>query len=101
MEHAPERMRVVMEAPPCAAGIAQVSAVTIVAEVGQLFRFAIPRQLMGYRCRSCRGYAAAEASGAGERIGRICLPLVVLAGHGFPPHTALGFDPSVAPLEGK
>ena len=45
---APARMRVVIEALQALRGIAQVSAVTIVAEVGALSRFPKPRQLMGY-----------------------------------------------------
>jgi transposase len=45
---APERMRVVIEALQALRGIALVSAVTIVAEVGELSRFPKPRQLMGY-----------------------------------------------------
>jgi transposase len=44
---APERMRAVIEALQAQRGIAQVSAVTIVAEVGELTRFTKPRQLMG------------------------------------------------------
>jgi transposase len=45
---APERMRAVIEALQALRGIALVSAVTIAAEVGELSRFATPRQLMGY-----------------------------------------------------
>jgi transposase len=48
VEAAPERMRAVIQALQALRGIAKVSAVTIVAEVGQLSRFARPRQLMGY-----------------------------------------------------
>jgi len=44
----PERMRAVIAALQALRGIAQVSAATIVAEVGELSRFARPRQLMGY-----------------------------------------------------
>src|SRR5713226_6727575 len=61
---APERMRVVIEALQALRGIAQVSAVTIVAEVGELSRFTTPRQLMGYS-----GAVASEDS-TGERIRR-------------------------------
>jgi transposase len=61
---APERMRVVIEALQALRGIAQVSAVTIVTEVGELSRFAKPRQLMGYR-----GTVASEDS-TGERTRR-------------------------------
>ncbi len=61
---APARMRAVIEALQALRGIAQVSAVTIVAEVGELTRFAKPRQLMGYS-----GAVASEDS-TGERIRR-------------------------------
>jgi transposase len=44
----PASMRAVIEALQALRGIAKVSAVTIVAEVGQMSRFARPRQLMGY-----------------------------------------------------
>lgn len=60
----PESMREVIDALQALRGIALVSAVTIVAEVGELSRFATPRQLMGYS-----GAVASEAS-SGERIRR-------------------------------
>jgi transposase len=58
---APERMRVVIEALQALRGIAQVSAVTIVTELGELSRFAKPRQLMGYS-----GAVASEDSTGGR-----------------------------------
>ena len=58
---APERMRAVIEALQALRGIAQVSAVTIVAEVGELSRFPKPRQLMGYS-----GAVASEDSSGGR-----------------------------------
>jgi transposase len=61
---APERMRAVIEALQALRGVALVSAVTIVAEVGELSRFATPRQLMGYS-----GAVASENS-SGARIQR-------------------------------
>jgi transposase len=61
---APARMRAVIEALQALRGIAQVSAVTIVAEIGELSRFTKPRQLMGYS-----GAVASEDS-TGERIRR-------------------------------
>jgi transposase len=61
---APERMRVVIAALQALRGIAQVSAVTIATEVGELSRFTNPRQLMGYS-----GAVASEDS-TGERIRR-------------------------------
>lgn len=61
---APARMRAVIDALQALRGIALVSAVTIVTEVGVLSRFARPRQLMGYS-----GAVASEDS-SGERIRR-------------------------------
>jgi transposase len=64
---APERMRAVIDALQALRGIAKVSAVTIVAEVGELSRFARPRQLMGYS-----GAVSSEhSSGARTRRGAI------------------------------
>jgi transposase len=64
---APERMRGVIEALQALRGIARISAVTIVTEVGELSRFATPRQLMGYS-----GAVASEHStGARTRRGGI------------------------------
>jgi len=45
---APPAMRAVVEALQALRGIAKLSAVTVVAEVGQLSRFEHPSQLMGY-----------------------------------------------------
>jgi transposase len=64
VQEAPASMRVVIAALQSLRGIAQISAVTIVAEVGKLSRFAKPRQLMGYS-----GGVASEDS-SGERIHR-------------------------------
>jgi transposase len=64
VQTAPEPMRAVIEALQALRGIAQVSAVTIVAEVGELSRFATPRQLMGYS-----GAVSSEDS-SGVRIRR-------------------------------
>jgi transposase len=61
---APVQTRAVIEALQALRGIALVSAVTIVAEVGKLSRFAKPRQLMGYS-----GAVASEDS-SGPRIHR-------------------------------
>jgi transposase len=61
---APETMKEVITALQALRGIAKVSAVTIVAEVGQLSRFATARQLMGYS-----GAVASEHS-SGERTRR-------------------------------
>lgn len=64
VEMAPEPMRAVVVALQALRGIAKVAAVTIVAEVGQLSRFARPRQLMGYS-----GAVSSEHS-SGARIRR-------------------------------
>jgi transposase len=61
---APERMRAVIEALQGLRGIAKISAATIVTELGELSRFAKPRQLMGYS-----GTVASEKS-TGERTRR-------------------------------
>ena len=48
IEETPESTRVVIAGLQALRGIAKISAVTIVSEVGRLSRFARPRQLMGY-----------------------------------------------------
>lgn len=45
---APEQMRAVIEALQALRGVAKITAVTIVAEVGSFSRFENPRSLMGY-----------------------------------------------------
>jgi len=60
----PETMRAVIDGLQRLRGDAKVSAVTLVAELGQLSRFAHPRQLMGYA-----GIVSREHS-SGERIRR-------------------------------
>jgi transposase len=64
---APERMRTVIAALQALRGIAQVSAVTIVAEVGELSRFTKSRQLMGYS----GAVASEDTSGPRTRRGGI------------------------------
>jgi transposase len=67
VETAPETMRAVIKALQAMRGIAKVSAVTIVAEVGEMSRFVRPRQLMGYS-----GAVPSEhSSGARTRRGKI------------------------------
>jgi transposase len=64
---APARLRAVIDALQALRGIAVVTAVTIAAEVGELSRFAKPRQLMGYS-----GAVASEnSSGPRTRRGGI------------------------------
>jgi len=57
-------MRAIIEGLQALRGVAQISAVTIVAELGQISRFRHPRQLMGYS-----GAVSREHS-SGERIRR-------------------------------
>ncbi len=67
VQAAPARMRAVIAALQALRGIAMVSAVTIVAEVGELTRFGTARQLMGY----CGVVASEQSSGAQVRRGGI------------------------------
>jgi len=64
IEKAPPEMRAVIEALQALRGVAKITAVSIVAEVGQLSRFEKPRQLMGYS-----GLVSSEFS-SGNRIQR-------------------------------
>jgi transposase len=64
---APPAMRAVIEALQALRGIALVSAVTVVAEVGELSRFARAPQLMGYSGMGARE----DSSGARTRRGGI------------------------------
>ena len=58
LEKLPLKMRAVIEALQSLRGIAQISAVSIMAEVGRLSRFAHPRQLMGYSGAVCREHSS-------------------------------------------
>lgn len=64
IETIPEKMRAVVDALQSLRGIAKISAVTIVAELGEVSRFSTPRQLMGYS-----GAVSSEHS-TGEHIRR-------------------------------
>ncbi len=64
VKQAPSQMQEVIQALQALRGIAQISAVTIVSELGQISRFAGARQLMGYS-----GAVASEDS-SGKRIQR-------------------------------
>lgn len=64
IEKAPPEMRAVIEALQALRGVAKITAVSIVAEVGSLSRFKKPRQLMGYS-----GLVSSEFS-SGNRIQR-------------------------------
>jgi transposase len=67
VQTAPARMRAVIDALQALRGIALVSAVTIVAEVGELSRFARAPQVMGYSGMGAR----ADSSGERRRRGGI------------------------------
>jgi transposase len=63
----PARMRAVVDALQALRGVAKVSAVTVVAELGEVSRFERPKQLMGYA-----GIVSREnSSGERERRGAI------------------------------
>ncbi|MBC8165474.1 MAG: IS110 family transposase [Bryobacteraceae bacterium] len=64
IEQAPEQIRSVVAALQALRGVAQMTAVTVVAEVGSLSRFQSPRQLMSYS-----GLVSGEHS-SGNRIQR-------------------------------
>ena len=58
IETLPLKLRAVIDALQSLRGIAQISAVSIVAEVGELSRFEHPRQLMGYSGAVCREHSS-------------------------------------------
>jgi len=64
IQQAPPAMRAVIEALQALRGVAQITAVSVVAELGSLSRFSNPRQLMGYS-----GLVPSEFS-SGRRIQR-------------------------------
>jgi transposase len=64
IETVPQKMRAVIAGLQSLRGIAKISAVSIVAELGEISRFAQPRQLMGYS-----GAVSREHS-SGERVQR-------------------------------
>lgn len=64
LEAVPAPMRAVIEGLQALRGVARLSAVSLVAELGELSRFAHPRQLMGYS-----GAVPSEHS-SGERVRR-------------------------------
>jgi transposase len=65
VQSAPTQMRTVIEALQALRGIAQISAVTIVAELGDISRFATPRQLMGYSGLVSREHSSGERTRRG------------------------------------
>lgn len=64
VEQVPQQMRQVINALQSLRGVAKISAVTLVAELGEISRFEHPRQLMGYS-----GIVPREHS-SGERVRR-------------------------------
>jgi transposase len=64
VESMPESLRAVIAGLQCLRGVAKISAVTLVSELGQLSRFGQARQLMGYA-----GMVSREHS-SGERVSR-------------------------------
>lgn len=61
VEKAPEKMRAVIDALQALRGVAKMTAVTVVTEVGELSRFDRPKQLMGYS-----GAVSSEHSSGGQ-----------------------------------
>lgn len=80
VEAVPPKMRTVIEALQALRGIAQVSAVTIVAELGQISRFARARQLMGYSGAVSREHSSGQRirRGAISKAGNAHLRRVVI-----------------------
>jgi transposase len=62
----PERLRLVVEALQALRGIAKISAVTVVAELGEISRFKKPRQLMGYSGIVSREHSSGEHTRRGS-----------------------------------
>ena len=60
IETLPEKLRAVIEALQSLRGIAKISAVSIMAEVGELSRFESARQLMGYSGAVSREHSSGE-----------------------------------------
>jgi len=65
VETLPQKMRAVIDALQSLRGIAKVSAVSIMAELGEVSRFENPRQLMGYSGIVSREHSSGERTGRG------------------------------------
>lgn len=61
IEQAPEKMRAVVAALQALRGVKKMTAATIVTEVGEVSRFAHPRQLMGYSGMVSREYSSGSS----------------------------------------
>jgi transposase len=66
IEKAPEHMRQVIEALQALRGVAKLTAVTVVAEVGKLSRFESARQLMGYSGAVSREHSSGQKTYRGS-----------------------------------
>jgi len=66
IETMPEKMQAVVEGLQALRGIAKISAVTIVAELGEVSRFSKPRQLMGYSGAVSSEYSSGERTRRGS-----------------------------------
>lgn len=66
IETMPEKMQAVVEGLQALRGIAKISAVTIVAELGEVSRFNKPRQLMGYSGAVSSEYSSGERTRRGS-----------------------------------
>jgi transposase len=66
IETMPEKMRAVVEGLQALRGIAKISAVTIVAELGEVSRFSRARQLMGYSGAVSSEYSTGERTRRGS-----------------------------------
>lgn len=80
VQGAPSRMHAVIGALQAMRGIAQISAVTIVAELGDISRFATPRQLMGYSGLVSREHLSGERTqrGANTKTGNAHVRRIVV-----------------------
>jgi len=65
IELMPVKMRAVVEALQSLRGIAKISAVTVMAELGEVSRFETPRQLMGYSGTVSSEYSSGERTRRG------------------------------------
>jgi transposase len=93
VEGAPESMRAVIAALGALRGVAKLTAVTIVVEVGQMSRFEHPKQLMGYSGTVSREYSSGGARHQGPitKTGNTHLRRVVVEAawsYQYRPHVA-------------
>ena len=79
VEAMPESLQAVIAGLQCLRGVAKVSAVTLVSELGQLSRFATARQLMGYAGMVSREHSSGQSirRGAISKAGNAHLRRIV------------------------